>query len=155
MERLRQETAIKDRLRKELHQAMKNKDAFRTGTIRMMMAEITNKEKETGNPASEEDTHKIFYTMLRKRNEAISQYQQGKREDLAQKERAEMDIIETFLPQQLAEEEIRKEAQAVIAETGAEDMKAMGKVMGILTKKLAGKAQGGVISRIVKEELAQ
>jgi uncharacterized protein YqeY len=146
---------MKDRLRKDLHQAMKNKDSFRTGTIRMMMAEVTNKEKETGNPASEEDILKTFSSMLRKRKEAISQYKQGKREDLAQKEKAEMDIIEEFLPQQLTEEEIRKEAQAVIAETGAVDMKAMGKVMGILTKKLTGRAQGGVISRIVKEELSQ
>jgi len=146
---------MKDRLRRELHQAMKNKDAFRTGTIRMMIAEITNKEKETGNPVSEEDIHKIFYSMLRKRNEAISLYQQGKREDLAQKESAEMNIIEDFLPQQLNEEEIRKAAQAAIAEIDAEDMKAMGKVMGILTKKLAGRAQGGVISKIVKEELSK
>jgi uncharacterized protein YqeY len=146
---------MKDRLRRELHQAMKNKDAFRTGTIRMMMAEITNKEKEAGNPVSEEDIHKIFYSMLRKGNEAISQYQQGKREDLAQKERAEMDIIQGFLPQQLTEEEIRKEAQAAIVAMGAEDMKAMGKVMGILTKKLTGRAQGGVMSKIVKEELSK
>ena len=120
-----------------------------------MMAEITNKEKETGNPASEEDILKCFYSMLRRRKEAISQYQLGKREDLAQKEKAEMDIIEEFLPQQLTEEEIRKEARAAIAETGAEDMKAMGKVMGVLAKKLAGRAQGSVISKVVKEELSQ
>ena len=69
---------MKDRLRRELHQAMKNKDDVRTGTIRMMMAEVTYKEKETGNPASEEDILKTFYSMLRKRKEAISQYQQGK-----------------------------------------------------------------------------
>jgi len=146
---------MKDRLRRELHQAMKNKDAFRTGTLRMMIAEITNKEKETGDPVSEENIHKVFYSMLRKRDEAIIQYQQGKREDLAQQERAEMDIIQCFLPQQLTEEEIRKEAQAAIAEIGAENMKAMGKVMRILTKKLAGRAQGGVISKIVKEELSK
>jgi len=146
---------MKDRLRRELHQAMKNKDVFRTATIRMMIAEITYKEKETGSSAGEEDVHKVFYSMLRKREEAISHFEQGKREDLAQKERAEMDIIQSFLPQQFTEEEIRKEAQAVIAETGAADMKAMGKVMGILTKKLAGRAQGGTISRIVKEELSK
>jgi len=146
---------MKDRLRRELHQAMKQKDAFRTATIRMMIAEITNKEKERGNSASEEDAHKVFYSMLRKREESIRLFQQGKREDLAQKERAEMDIIQSFLPQQLTEEEIRKEVQEAIAETGAADMKAMGKVMGVLTKKLAGRAQGGIISKIVKEELSK
>ena len=146
---------MKDRLRTELYQAMKNKDAFRTGTVRMMVAEITNKEKETGNSVNEQDIYKVFYSMLRKREEAISQFQKAHREDLAQKERAEMDIVQGFLPQQLTEEEIRKEAQAAIAEIGAEDMKAMGKVMGILTKQLAGRAQGGVLSKIVKEELSK
>jgi hypothetical protein len=146
---------MREQLRRELHQAMKQKDAFRTATIRMMIAEITNKEKETGNFPSEEDIHKVFYSMLRKREESIRLFQQGKREDLAQKERAEMDIIQSFLPQQLTEEEIRKEAQAAIAETGAADVKAMGKVMGVLTKKLAGRAQGSSISKIVKEELSK
>lgn len=146
---------MKDRLRRELHQAMKNKDALVTATIRMMIAEITTKEKETGTPASEEDIHKVFYSMLRKRKEAISQFQLGRREDLAEKESAEMDVIQRFLPQQLTETEIRREAKAAIAETDAADMKAMGKIMGVLTKKLAGRAPGGLISKIVKEELSQ
>jgi hypothetical protein len=146
---------MKDKLRSELHQAMKNKDSFRVKTIRMMMAELTNKEKEGGKSVGEQDVYKVFYSMLRKREDAINQYQKAKREDLAQKEMAEMDIIKEFLPKQLNEEEIRKEAQMVIAEVGAEDMKSMGKVMGILTKKLAGRAQGGIISKIVKEELSK
>ena len=113
------------------------------------------KEKEKGEPVGEQDAFRVFYSMLRKREDAINQYQKAKREDLAQKEMAEMDIIKEFLPQQLNEEEIRGEAQMVIVELGAEDMKSMGKVMGILTKKLAGRAQGGVISKIVKEELSK
>lgn len=146
---------MEDKLRLELHQAMKNKDSLRTSTLRMMMAELTNKKKETGKPVSEEDIYKVFYSMLRKREDAICEYQKAKREDLAQKEKAEMEIIREFLPKQLNEEEIRKETELVIAEVGAEDIKSMGKVMGILTKKLAGRAQGGVISKIVKEELSK
>ena len=146
---------MEDKLRLELHQAMKNKDSLRTSTLRMMMAELTNKKKETGKPISEEDIYKVFYSMLRKREDAICEYQEAKREDLAQKEKAEMEIIREFLPKQLNEEEIRKETELVIAEVGAEDIKSMGKVMGILTKKLAGRAQGGVISKIVKEELSK
>ncbi|MFH0812714.1 MAG: GatB/YqeY domain-containing protein [Pseudomonadota bacterium] len=146
---------MEDKLRLELHQAMKNKDSLRVSTLRMMMAELTNKKKETGKPISEEDTYKVFYSMLRKREDAISEYQKAKREDLAQKEKAEREIISEFLPKQLNEEEIRKETKLVIAEVGAEDIKSMGKVMGILTKKLAGRAQGGVISKIVKEELSK
>ncbi|RLA92204.1 MAG: GatB/YqeY domain-containing protein [Deltaproteobacteria bacterium] len=146
---------MKDRLRSELHQALKNKDSLRAGTIRMMIAALTNKEKERGKPVNEQEAYQVFYSMLRKREDAINQFQKAKREDLAEKESAEMEIIKEFLPQQLSEEEIRREAQIVISEVGAEDMKSMGKVMGILTKKLAGRAQGGVISKIVKEELSK
>ncbi len=134
---------------------MKNRDAFRAGTLRMMIAELTNKEKEHGNAVTEEDAYKVFFSMLRKREDAFAQFQQAGRIDLAEKEKAEMQIINEFLPQQLSEEDIRKEALVVIAEVGAADMKAMGKVMGILTKKLTGKAQGAVISKVVKEELSK
>lgn len=147
--------AMKERLRSELHRALKNKDSIRVSTLRMMIAEITNKEKEGGKPPDEQDFYKVFYGMLRKREEAITEYQKAQREDLANKERAEMEIIKEFLPKQISEEEIRKEAQMVIVEVGAKDMKSMGAVMGVLTKKLAGKAPGAVISKIVKEELTK
>jgi hypothetical protein len=146
---------MEDKLRVELHEAMKNKNTVRTSTFRMMMAEITHKKKETGKPVSEEEIFKVLYSMLRKREDAIVQFQQGNREDLAEKEKAEMEIIREFLPKQLSEEEIRKEARIVLAEMGAADMKSLGKVMGILTKKLAGVAQGSVISKVVKEELSK
>ena len=146
---------MKDQFRKELQTAMKNKDAFRTGTLRMVIAEITTKEKEHGTEVTEEDVHKVLFTMVRKREDAADQFQQAGRTDLADKEKAEIEIIKEFLPQQLSDDDIRKEVLQVIAEVGAEDMKAMGKVMGVLTKKLAGKAQGGAINKVVKEELAK
>jgi len=145
---------MKEKLRSELHQAMKNKHSLRTGTIRMMMAELTNKEKE-GKPVEEQDVHKVFFGMLRKREEAIEEFTKAKRDDLAEKEKAEMEIIKEFLPKQMSEGEIRKETRMVIAEVGAKDMKSMGQVMGILTKKLTGRTSGGVLSKIVKEELSQ
>ena len=146
---------MQDRLRKELQQAMKNKDSLRASTLRLMMAELTVKEKEHGIAVTEEDAYKVFSSMLRKREDAIQQFDKAGRDDLAQQEKAEMEIINEFLPKQLTEDEIRKEVLAVIAEVGAVDLKAMGKVMGNLTKKLAGKAQGGIISKIVKEELSK
>ena len=121
----------------------------------MMIAALTNKEKETGKPIDKQDAYKVFQSMLRKSDDAVNQYQKAKRLDLAQKEMAEMNIIQEFLPKQLSEEEVRTEAQKVIAEVGAENMKSMGQVMRVLTKKLAGKAPGGVISKIVKEELSK
>ena len=146
---------MEERLRGQLHQALKSKDALRAGTLRMMIAALTNKEKETGKPIDKQDAYKVFQSMLRKSDDAVNQYQKAKRLDLAQKEMAEMNIIQEFLPKQLSEEEVRTEAQKVIAEAGAENMKSMGQVMRVLTKKLAGKAPGGVISKIVKEELSK
>ena len=144
---------MKEKLRSELHQAMKNKDSLRTGTIRMMMAELTNKEKE-GKPVEEHDVHRVLFGMLRKREEAIEEYTKAKRDDLAEKEKAEMEIIKEFLPKPMSEEEIRKETRMVIAEVGAKDMKAMDQVMGLLTKKLTGRASGSILSKIVKQELS-
>jgi len=120
----------------------------------MMIAELTNKEKE-GKPVEEQDVHKVFFGMLRKREEAIEEFIKAKRDDLAEKEKAEMEIIKEFLPKQMSEEEIRKEARMIIAEVGAKDMKSMGQVMGILTKKLTGKTSGSILSKIVKEELSK
>jgi uncharacterized protein len=146
---------MRDQLRTQLHQAMKDKDTLRAGTLRLMITELTYKEKETGIPPDEGETIKVLFSMLRKREEAMVEYEKAGRHDLAEKEKAEMVIVREFLPAQLDEGEIRKEAQKVIAETGAADMKAMGKVMGILSKNLAGRAQGAVISKIVKEELSK
>lgn len=145
---------MKEQLRKELQQAIKSKDTLRAETLRMMIADLTVKEKEHGTSVTEEEAFKVLFSMLRKREDAAQQFRKGNREDLAQKEEAEMQIINEFLPKQLTEEEIRQEARAAIAEVGATDIKSMGKVMGMLSKKLAGKAQGAVISRIVKEELS-
>lgn len=148
------ERTMQEKLRSELHQALKNKATLRAATLRMMMAELTNKEKE-GKPVEEQDVYKVFYGMLRKREEAIEEFKKAQREDLAEKEKTEMEIIKEFLPKQLGEEDIRNEARLAIAEVGAKDMKAMGQVMGLLSKKLAGKASGGIISKIVKEELSR
>lgn len=145
---------MKEKVRLELHRAMKNKDAFRAGTLRLIIAEIVKKEKEGRGELTEQDVAKVLFGMLRQREDSITQFENAGRNDLAQTEAAEIKIVQEFLPQQLSEDEIKKEAQKVISEVGAEDMKSMGKVMGILTNRLAGKAQGGVISKIVKDLLA-
>jgi len=146
---------MKEKLRSELHKSMKSKDSFRAGVLRMMIAEIVNKEKEGSQTVDEQTITKILYSMLRKRKDSIEQYQNAGRTDLADNEQAEIKIIEKFLPEQLTEDDIKKEAQAAIDEVGAEDMKSMGKVMKILSKKLAGKAPGGVVSKIVKDLLGK
>ncbi len=93
--------------------------------------------------------------MIKKGEEASQQYEKGGRPELASKERAEIEIIKVYLPAQMDEKELREEAQAVINEVGAASIKDMGKVMGILTKKLAGRASGTLASQTVKEILSE
>jgi len=142
-----------DKIRKNLTEAIKNKETLKVSTLRMMIAEIVNREKEKGEPVDEETAVKVFYSMIKKREEAAQHYEDAGREDSAQKERGEIDIIKSYLPPQLSEDEIREEARKVIAEVGAHDLKGLGKVMGILSKRLSGRASGSEMSRIVKEEL--
>ena len=146
---------ITDRIRKDLTQALKNKQDLKVSTLRMMLAGIVNKEKEKGETISEEAAVKVFFSMIKQREDAAKQFSDAGRDDSARKEKEEITIIKDYLPPQLSEEEIRSAVKEVIAELGAHDMKGMGAVMGVLSKKLAGKASGSDMSRLVKEELAK
>jgi len=132
---------------------MKAKEALRVSTLRLMISEIERKEKEKGLPVPEEAIVQILYSMIKKRKEAIELFLKGGRQDLADKETNEIPIIESYLPKQLSEDEIRQEVLSAITELNARSVKEVGKVMGVLSKKLAGKAQGSAISQIAKEEL--
>jgi len=144
---------VKNRIRQDLTAAMKAREVLRVSTLRLILSEIERKEKEKGLPAEQEAIIQILYTMIKKRKEAIELFIKGNRQDLADKEEKEIPIIESYLPQQMHEDEIRQEVLATIAELGVRSVKEIGKVMGVLSKKLAGKAQGSAISSIVKEEL--
>jgi hypothetical protein len=144
---------VKNRIRQDLTAAMKAREVLRVSTLRLILSEIERKEKEKGLPAEQEAIIQILYTMIKKRKEAIELFIKGNRQDLADKEEKEIPIIESYLPQQMHEDEIRQEVLATIAELGVRSVKELGKVMGVLSKKLAGKAQGSAISSIVKEEL--
>ena len=144
---------MKNRIRQDLTAAMKAREVLRVSTLRLILSEIERKEKEKGLPAEQEAIIQILYTMIKKRKEAIELFIKGGRQDLADKEEKEIPIIESYLPQQMHEDEIRQEVLATIAELGVRSVKEIGKVMGVLSKKLAGKAQGSAISSIVKEEL--
>lgn len=147
-------TDFRERLSEDMKNAMRGKEVLRLSTIRMIRSEILNKDKEHGLQASEEDVLKLLQTMVKRREESASLYEKGARADLAQKERDEIEIVKSYLPAQLSADDIRKEAQAAIEELGASSIKDMGKVMGALTKKLAGRASGAAVSDVVKELLA-
>jgi uncharacterized protein len=108
-----------------------------------------------GGELKEDDEIKLLQKLVKQRKDSLEIYQQQNRTDLAQKEQEEIEVIEKFLPKQLSAEELQTEIKKIIAETGAASTADMGKVMGVATKKLSGKADGKTISAVVKELLTQ
>jgi len=144
---------VKDKISQDIKEAMKSRDAARLSTLRMMLAELITKEKEKGIPVTPEQAVQVLQTMVRKRKDAIEQFRAANRNDLADKEAAEVAVIQSYLPAQLSEDDVRAHVHAAIAELHAQGPKDMGRVMGMLTKKLAGRVSGSVLSSIVKEAL--
>ena len=141
----------------EMKEAMKAKNEAQLRGLRAIKAEIIKAKTEpgAGGEISAEKEVSMLQKMIKQRRDALEIYKQQNREDLALKEQEEIDVIEHFLPAQLSEEELRKEVHQIIAETGASSPADMGKVMGVATKKLAGRADGKTISAVVKQFLAK
>jgi len=141
----------------QMKDAMKSKNEAGLRGLRAIKAEIIKAKTEPGaNGEISADTElKILQKMVKQRKDSLDIYQKQNRPDLAQKEIDEIDVIEKFLPKQLSEAELRDEVAAIIAETGASSPADMGKVMGVASKKLAGRAEGKAISTVVKELLAK
>lgn len=150
-------STLKDRLRTDLTAAMKARDKDRAGTLRMVMASIT--EAEVAGKEAKELTDDEIITILtreaKKRREAATAFAEGGRTESAEKETAEAAVITEYLPAQLSAEEISDLVSKAIAQTGAaeEGMRAMGKVMGILTPQTKGKADGGAVAAEVRKQL--
>lgn len=142
----------------DLKQAMKDKDQDRLRVLRSLKAKLLEKEiserKEGSAELSGEQTVEVLMKAAKQRKESIEQFEKGNRKDLAEKEKQELDIIESYLPKMLSEDEIREVVQNKIQELNAESMADMGKVMGALMPKLKGKADGSLISKVVKQELS-
>src|SRR5215216_3097072 len=141
----------------EMKDAMKSKNEAALRGLRAIKAEIIKAKTEpgAGGEISADTEIKMMQKMVKQRKDSLEIYQQQNRQDLAQKEQEELAIIEKFLPPQLSGDELKKELQEIIAETGASSPADMGKVMGAATKKLAGRADGKAISVAVKELLAK
>jgi uncharacterized protein YqeY len=148
---------LKEKLQADLTDAIRSRNEVVSGTVRMLLAAITN--EEVAGKAAKVLTDAEIITVLsreaKKRREAVEAYTQAKRDDLASKEKAEAAVIANYLPEQLSEDEIKKLIQAAIAETDAKGPAGMGLVMKVLQPKIAGKADGGVVSGLVKAALAQ
>ena len=147
--------ALKDQIISDMTAAMKAKDAERTSTLRMVKAAIMNREKEGGDALTDEDVTKLLRSQMKQRRDSVEQYQKAGRQDLVDKEQAELAIIEAYLPQAASQEEIDAAVVAAIVETGASSMKDMGAVMKAAMAKLAGKnADGKMVSETVKAKLS-
>ena len=139
----------------DLTAAMKSQDAARTSTLRMVKAAMMNRQIEKGSELDDEDMQKLLRSLVKQRRDSIEQYEKAGRQELVDKEKAEIEVIETYLPQAASQQEIEQAVAAAIAETGANSMKDMGKVMKAAQAALAGKnADGRAVSEAVKARLS-
>lgn len=150
--------SLKEQILDDLKAAMKAKKADKTRVLRSIKAKILEKEiserKEGQSTLSDDQIVKVLMKAAKQRKESIDQFKQGGREDLVEKEEKELSIIEKYLPEMMSEEEVRKAAKYQIEKMNATSMADMGKVMGVLMSELERKADGALISRVVKEELS-
>lgn len=147
---------LEQKIMAEMKEAMKTKNEAALRSLRAIKSEIIKAKTEpgAGGELAPEKEIPMLQKMVKQRKDSLQIYEEQNREDLAQKEREEIAVIERFLPQQMSEEELRAALQEIIAESGASSPADMGKVMGAATKKLAGRADGKTISTLVKQMLA-
>ena len=138
----------------DLTASMKAQDAARTSTLRMVKAAMMNRQIEKGAELDDDEVQKLLRSLVKQRRDSIEQYEKANRLELAEKEKAEISVIETYLPQAASQDEIERVVNSAIAETGASSMKDMGKVMKAAQAALAGKnADGKLVSEVVKAKL--
>ena len=134
--------------------AMRAKDAARLSTVRLLLAAMKQREVDERVELADPDVVGIIEKMIKQRRESIAQFEKGGRQDLADNEKAEMQVLSAYLPAQMGDADIQKEIDSVISATGAAGAKDMGKVMAALKAKLAGKADMGKVSALVKAKLS-
>lgn len=149
---------LKEQLKNQLKESMLAKDPLRTQVIRFILSGITYFEINKGGAgyeATDEDVMAVITKEIKQRRDSIEQFEKASRQDLADKEKAELAILETYLPEQMSEEDVKKYVLDAVATTGASSPQDMGKVMAALMPKVKGKADGGLVSRLVKEALTK
>ena len=147
--------SLKDQIIADMTGAMKARDAARTSTLRMLKAAIVNRQIEKGGELDDEELSKLLRSQVKQRRDSVDQYQKAGRQELVEKETAEIAVIESYLPQAASPEEIEQAVATAVAETGATSMKEMGAVMKATMALLAEKnPDGRVVSETVKRKLA-
>ena len=146
---------IKKKLMEDMKRAIKEKDKSRLSIIRLALAALQNKEKELIRELSEQEVIQVISGLVKKGRESIEQFKAGQREDLVAKEEKEIEVLQSFLPQQLTPEELEVEISRAVEEAGASTPKDLGKVMKILMPRIAGRAEGRVVNELVRKRLSE
>jgi len=147
--------SLNEQIENDLIEAIKEKDENAVSTLRMLKSALHNKEIEIKKELEDTDIIAVVQSQIKSRNDSIKMYEQGGRQELAEKEKKEIDILKKYLPEQMSEEEIKNIVDKTISDTGASSMADMGKVMGTLMPQLKGKADPSLVSQIVKDSLSQ
>ncbi len=146
-------TPLKDRITEDMKSAMRSKDVDRLGAIRLLLAAIKQKEVDERIAADDTAVLGIVEKLIKQRNDSIEQFEKAGRADLATKEKAELELLRGYLPQQMSDAELLAAIDAALAESGAIGAQAMGKVMALLKPRIAGRAELGKASALVKQKL--
>ena len=146
-------SGIKTQISNDVKDAMRSKDKARLAALRLIMAAFKQKEVDERIELSDEQSISILNKMAKQHRDSIEQFGQANRDDLIKKEQLELDIIESYLPEKLSEEEVNLLIDEAISETGANSVKDMGKVIGLLKGKLQGQADMGEVSRLIRGKL--
>ncbi len=146
---------IKEKLTKDMKTAMKSGDKLRLETIRGLRSQLRNLEIDKGRELSTEEEHEMLMSAAKKRKESIEQFRSGNQNERAAEEQKELEIIQSYLPKQLSEDEISQLVDQVIQEVNAASSKDMGKVMGNIMPQVKGKADGKLVQQIVQQKLSK
>ncbi len=146
--------SLKARINEDMKAAMRAKESVRLGTIRLLLAAVKQKEVDERIELDDTAVCSIVEKLIKQRKDSISQFQAAGRDDLVAAEQAELAVLQTYLPEQLSAAEVEAAVAAAIAEAGAASPKDMGKVMGLLKPRLAGRADMGQVSALIKTRLS-
>ncbi|RME68731.1 MAG: GatB/YqeY domain-containing protein [Nitrospirae bacterium] len=147
-------STLKERIESDLKEAMKASDTLRVSTLRLIKSAIKNKEIDKGGSLGDDEVIQVLSSLVKQRRESVEMYQKAGRKDLAEKEEAEIKIIQSYMPEQLSDEEIREIIAEAIKQTGATSMKDMGKVMKTVMAKVKGRADGKKVNEMVRQALS-
>jgi uncharacterized protein YqeY len=145
---------LKDRIVSDMKDAMRAKDAIRLESIRLLRAAIQRREVDERIDLTDEDVVSVVQKMVKQGKDSIALFEQGGREDLVQKEAATLAVLETYLPEQLDEQALLILIEKAVSESGAQTVRDMGKVMGLLKPQVQGQADMGVVSGLIKQKLS-